>query len=150
MISTVLHMTGAWQYVEFGDYLRLLMREAGIKDFAELSRLTSLNQSLFSNWRRGQTRPSHESLRKIAPVLNVAPVKLYMAAGLADADEMDLGRQVDMTVLPAEIRELIDLWPRLSADQEAYARRFLTTITTGLRAELDIPKNKLSTRSRPA
>lgn len=150
MISTVLLMSGGWPHQEFGDYLRALMTAAGIADFAELSRLTGLNQSLFSNWRRGLAKPSHASLRKVAPALDVSPVALYMAAGLATTDEMDLSRHVDLTVLPKEIREFVDLYldARLSDEQRSYARRAVAHLTAGLRAEMARSQVKPSGRRR--
>lgn len=142
-----------WPYREFGAYLRQLMAEARpapIANSAELSRLTGINESLFSRWRSGQVQPGTESLRKVATVLGIAPVRLFIAAGLTDEQELNLTASPDLTVLPAELRELIELWPELSDDQQKYARRFLATLMAGLRAELGKSKNSPPSRRRPA
>lgn len=127
-----------------------------IPDYAELSRLSGVNQSLFSRWRSGLVQPGVESLRKVATVVGVPPVKLYLAAGLTDAAELGLTGPVDFTVLPAEIRELIALYldERLSEDQRTYVRRTASIVTSGLRAELakqdDSGQVRPSGRRRPA
>lgn len=150
MISSVLLMTGQWPHQEFREYLRALMNNAGIADYAELSRLTGLNQSLFSNWRKGQTQPSQQSLRKIAPTLGVSPAKLYIAAGLSGAEELDLSSQPDLRVIPREFQDLIELYDGLSADQQSYARRSVAHLVAGLRAEIGTSKNQPVRRRRPA
>jgi len=141
-----------WPYEEFREYLRRLMDETRprIPDFAELSRLTGINQSLFSRWRSGQVQPGVDSLRKVAAALNVQPVRLYLAAGLTDAAELGLAGEVDMTVVPAEIRELIALYldARLSDEQRTYVRRIVADVSAGLRAELAAPPARPSGRRR--
>jgi transcriptional regulator with XRE-family HTH domain len=143
-------MPRAWPVAEFQDYLRALMQAAGISDFAELSRRTGVGQWQFSTWKQGKNQPSPASLRRIAPALNVAPVKLFLAAGITDTAELSLSREPDLTVLPAELSELIGLWPKFSADQEAYARRMLSHLVAGLRAEMAKPQVKPTGRRRPA
>lgn len=153
MASTVLRVGApTWPYEEFREYLRRLMDEARprIPDFAELGRLTGINQSLFSRWRSGAAQPGTESLRKVAGVLGVPPVKLFLAAGLTDAQELDLSGQVDLTVLPAEITQFIALYldERLTEDQRRYARQTVAYIAAGLRAELAKSQVKPSGRRR--
>jgi transcriptional regulator with XRE-family HTH domain len=141
-----------WPYREFGAYLRRLMDEARprIPDFAELSRLTGINQSLFSRWRSGAVQPGTDSLRKVAAVLDVPAVKLFLASGLTDAEELNLSGQVDLTVLPAEIRDFIALYldERLTEDQRRYARQTVAYIASGIRAELAKSQVKPSGRRR--
>lgn len=147
---TFFRVAPSWPVDEFRDYLRLLMTAAHIPDFAELSRLTGVSQTQLSNWRRGLAKPSRESLKRIAPSLGVPPVKLYLAAGVTDAEELDLSGQVDLTVLPAEIRDFITLYldDRLTDDQRRYARQTVAYITSGLRAELAKSQVKPSGRRR--
>jgi len=126
------------------------MTAAHIPDFAELSRLTGVSQTQLSNWRRGLAQPSKESLKRISPALGVQPVRLYLAAGVNDAEELDISDQVDFTVLPAEIRDFIDLYldERLSEDQRRYARQTVAYIASGIRAELAKSPIKPSGRRR--
>lgn len=133
----------SWPADAFRDYLRALMDAAGIPDYAELSRLSGVSQTQFSHWRRGNARPSRESLAKIAPILGVAAVSLWLAADLANPDELALADAPDMRVLPREIRELADLFdtPGLTEEQKSYVRRSVSTLTAGLRAELVKPRN---------
>lgn len=114
------------------------MTAAHISDYAELSRRSGVSETQLSNWRRGLAQPSRESLKRIAPVLAVQPVKLYLAAAINDVEELDLTGQVDLTVLPEEIRDFIALYldPRLTDDQRRYARQTVAYIASGLRAEL--------------
>ena len=137
-VSSLPAMAKAWPVAEFQEYLRACMDAAGIPDFAELSRRSGVGQWQFSTWKQGKNQPSAASLRRLAPTLNVSPVKLYLAAGVNDAEELDLSGQVDLTVLPAELREFIALYldQRLTEDQRAYARRAVAHLTAGLRAEL--------------
>lgn len=136
--SSFLGVPPNWPVDEFAIYLRGLMTEAGIPDFAELSRVAGVSQTQFSNWRQGKAQPSRESLKRIAPVLKVSPVKLFIAAGIDNADELDLVGEVDLRIVPAEIRALIELYedPRLSDEQRSYVRRIVADVSAGLRAEL--------------
>lgn len=150
MCPTVFGVTPSWPVEEFREYLRTVMTVAQVPDFAELSRLSGVSQTQFSNWRRGLSQPSRDSLRKVATALGVPPVKLYLAAGLNDAEELDLSGQVDMTVLPPEIQEFIAMYldARLTDEQRRYARRVIADVTSGLRAELARSQVKPSGRRR--
>jgi transcriptional regulator with XRE-family HTH domain len=99
---------------QFREYLRALMDAAGIADYAELSRLTGVNQTQFSNWRRGITQPGRTNLKKIAPVLRVPPALLYVQAGLDQHEDLDITEAPDLTVWPREFHQLHDVY-------EAYA-----------------------------
>lgn len=143
-------MPKAWPVAEFQAYLRACMDAAGIEDFAELSRRTGVGQWQFSTWKQGKNQPSAASLRRIAPALGVTPLKLFLAAGVNDAEELDLSGQVDLTVLPQEIRDFIALYldERLTDDQRRYARRAAAHLTAGLRAEMAKSQVKPSSRRR--
>jgi len=95
----------SWPAEEFREYLRALMDRAGIADYAELSRRSGVSQTQFSHWRRGNAQPSRESLAKIAPVLGAPTVNLWLAAGLAGVDQLNLSDTPDLRVLPAEFLE---------------------------------------------
>lgn len=127
-----------WPSDQFRDYLVELMHEAGFANFAELSRATGVSQWQFSQWTRGMAQPSTKSLRRIAPALEVVPVKLFLMAGLNETAELELDREPDLRVGPAEFQDLAELWddPRLSPEQRSFIRRSISTLVGGLRAEL--------------
>lgn len=127
-----------WPFQEFDEYLNGLMREAGIPDTAELSRLSGVSQTQFSNWRHGRSRPSRDSLRKVAQVLDIPVVKLFYAAALVDEEELK-DHTPDLRLLPIEIRELVDLYGHTdrSDEQRRDIRRSVAILVAGLRAELD-------------
>lgn len=108
-------MPANWPVEEFNAYLRALMTAAGIADYAELSRVTKVNQTQFSNWRHGKTQPGRANLKRIAPHLGVPPVLLYLQAGLDETDDLDLAEAPDVTVWPAEFRELREIYERFAA-----------------------------------
>lgn len=129
-----------WPVDDFQQYLRKLMDNAGIRDFAELSRLTGVSETQFSNWRRGISQPSKSSLNRIAPVLGVKPVRLWFAAGLATMDDLDLDEAPDLTELPmAEIDEVRQLLkdPRMTDADRMFVRQQLRLITSWLHGEMD-------------
>lgn len=129
-----------WPAEEFREYLLALMREKRIANYAELSRLSGVSQWQFSQWNRGLAQPSAKSLRKVAPVVGVQPVNLFIAAGLNEADELELDQGPDLRVGPREFVELAELWddPRLTDEQRSFVRRSVATLVAGLRAELPV------------
>lgn len=139
---SVLSVPPTWPYEEFAVYLRVLMKNAGIPDYAELSRLSGVSQTQFSNWRHGRVRPSRESLIKIAKALDVPPVKLMIAAAVVDEDDLDLSGEVDMTVLPRPLQRLAELWPRLSEHSKA----MVSTLVSVFETELSTPERRPSRR----
>jgi len=143
-------MPKAWPVAEFQEYLRALMDAAGIVDFAELSRRSNVGQWQLSTWKQGKNQPSAASLRRLAPALNVSPIKLFLAAGIHDAQELDLTDQPDLTVLPSEFLELVDLYhdARLSDEQRTFLRRSLANLVAGLRAEVATAPVRPSGRRR--
>lgn len=149
--STLSPMSTAWPVEEFQEYLRALMDEARIANFGELSRLTGVSENQFSRWKLGKSQPSAANLRRIAPALDVAPVALFIAAGLNDPAELDLD-QPDLTVVPAEIRDLISLYgdDRLKDEQRSFIRQSIANLTAGLRAHLAGVEKGTSGRRRTA
>lgn len=135
---------------EFREYLLACMDRADVADYAELSRLTGVSQTQLSNWRYGKSQPSATSLRKIAPALGIAPVNLYIAAGVNDSEELELTHIPDLRVGPQEFQALAELWDdsRLTDDQRSFVRRSISTLVAGLRAEL--PVQVRSTKDRPS
>lgn len=91
------------------------MDAVGIADYAELSRVTGVNQSQFSNWRRGRSQPSAATLKRIAPALDTPPVKLYIMAGLDSEADLDLSQEPDFSALPKAFHDLREVYERAAA-----------------------------------
>lgn len=137
---------------DFNNFVDELMKREGIATDAELARLASIPSSVISRWRSGQMQPSRDNLRKLAAPLNVPPVLLWISAGLAKAEEMDLSGQVDLTVLPTELDDLIALYrdERATDDDRAYLRRSVTGLINNVRADIasrEVPPPKRGRRS---
>ena len=132
---TVLSVPVKWPHEKFTSYLLALMAEAGISDYAELSRLSGVNQTQFSNWRKGNSRPSHDNLSKIAPVLGTKAAVLWVVAGLVDESELDLPAPLDLTVLPREFAELLELYndERLDDEERTFLRGSVQVLVSGIR-----------------
>jgi transcriptional regulator with XRE-family HTH domain len=139
-------VNNSWPVDEFAKYLRALMDAAGIETYAELSRLTDVSQNQFSNWRRGLARPSHELLRKIAPVLHVKPAALWYQAGLqADGD---IDQAVDVTVWPPEFHTLREIYERFAAaGRGEEVLDAIGTLTLGLQARIGKPRSSVRRRA---
>lgn len=128
-----------WPVEDFFRYVDALCRRQGIASDAELARQSNIASSVISRWRSGQMQPSRENLAKLATPLHVKPVNLWIAAGLAHPDEMDLSGEINLKVLPAEVQALADLYLdlRLTSRDREYVRRHVEVLVAGLRAELD-------------
>lgn len=133
-------MPADWPADAFREYLRELMAAEGIPDYAELSRRSDVSQTQLSRWKSGASQPSPDSLRQVARVLRVQPVALFLAAGLNVAEELELA-EPDFTVLPGEIKDLIDLWNdrSLSEAQRSDLLRALSLLLQGIRADATRP-----------
>lgn len=131
-------MPATWPVEDFRTYLRSLMNAAGIADYAELSELTGVNQTQFSNWNRGKSRPSRENLKRIAPVLGLrSPVTLYIASGQDAHEDLQLDDQPNFTVLPKPLRDLIDVYEQMSSlGREDVVLTSVSVLVAGLKAEL--------------
>lgn len=113
------------------------MTNAGIADYAELSRLSGVSQTQLSNWRRGLAQPSRQALKKIAPALNVPPVVLYIQAGLDAEEDLALESVPDFSALPKQFHDLRDAYERMAAlGRGDDALRSIALLVAGLRAEL--------------
>jgi transcriptional regulator with XRE-family HTH domain len=135
---TVDCMSATWPVEDFNEYLRALMTNAGIPDYAELSRLTGVSQSQFSLWRRGKTQPSRANLKRIYVPLGLkSPVTLYVAAGLDAEEDLELGERLDFTVLPKPFDDLREVYERLNSfGRGPDALRSISVLVAGLRAEV--------------
>jgi transcriptional regulator with XRE-family HTH domain len=128
----------SWPFEEFREYLRALMDRAGIADYAELSRLTNVSQTQFSNWRRGLSQPSRQALQKIAPVLGLnGPANLYVAAGLVVQEDLQVTAHLDFTVLPRVFDDLRDVYEQMKdIGQGEVVLSSIRVLVAGLRAQL--------------
>jgi len=135
--SSLFGVSPTWPFEEFRDYLRALMDAAKIVDYAVLSRLADVSEAQLSRWKYGTAQPSRESLAKIAPVLNVPAMNLWIAAGLATPEELNLDVLPDMRVLPQEFRDLILMYEdgRTGTEVKAFLRRSVAALVAGIRAE---------------
>lgn len=147
---TVFGVPTDWPAETFRKLVRDLMDAAGIVDYAELSRLSGVSQTQLSLWRRGLAQPSRESLKEVAPVLNVAPVRLYLAAGIMDASELELDDTPDFRVLPTEFLDLADLYESLdrSDDRRVFLRRSVAALVAGMQAESPSNRGRPTGRRR--
>lgn len=147
---TLFGVPKSWPVEEFQAYLLACMERAGIADYAVLSRMTGVSQTQLSNWRYGKSQPSQPSLKKIAPALGVAPVNLYIAAGVNDSEELELSSRPDLRVGPREFQDLAELWddPRLTDEQRSFVRRSVGTLVAGLSSEL--PKRDGTAKNHPS
>lgn len=135
---TLTCVPASWPFEEFREYLRALMDAAGIPDYAELSRLTDVSQTQYSNWRRGISQPSRAALKKVYPVLGLkSPVPLYIAAGLDTHEELELDSRPDLTVLPRPMQELLEVYEQLKAvGLEEVALSSIRIVVDGLKAQV--------------
>lgn len=135
---------------DFVDFVEELKRREGIATDAELARLADIPSSVLSRWKSGQMQPSRDNLRKLAVPLKVAPVLLWVSAALAHPDEMDLTGQVDLTVLPAELADLIALYrdERFTDEDRAYTRRSITGLIAAVRADIATRAPQVPARKR--
>lgn len=150
---TVTYVPTSWPVDEFRDYLRALMHAAGIADYAELSRLSGVSQTQFSNWRRGLSQPSRQALKRLVEPLGLrSPVMLYLAAGIDQHEDLELAAAPDFTVLPAPFHELLQVYEELKAiGQEDVALSSVRVLADGLRAQLrGVQAGQPSSRRRRA
>lgn len=138
MMSTVVFMPITWPQASFIEYIEALRIREGFKDTAEMMRAAKLDPSLHTNWRKGK-RPTMASLDKLAPVLGVSPTALYLKAGHLKPD--DLKGDVDLSVLPREILDLIALYESMTTDAaRQYIRQHIDFALRGLRASAPEPE----------
>lgn len=92
---------------DFGAYLTRAMAAAGLSQ-ADLKRLTGISDSIISKWRSGQTTPSVENLRLLAPALGVTPRELIVVAGHMTPEEVGLKEPPAPPKPPARLATLQD------------------------------------------
>lgn len=134
-----------WDPRSFSAYIDAAMRNRGIKNDAELARLSDVRQTQISNWRNGAARPSMVKLAQLAEALGVPAVKLYELAGWLQADPEPT---VDLAMLPREITELIALYESATSETaRQYIRQQLNFALRGLQAST--PKAEPEQPRRP-
>lgn len=147
-ITTVTFVGKSWPVDSFRAHLRALMDREEIADFAELWRLSGVSQTQLSNWNRGISQPSQASLDKLAPVLQVAERTLYIAAGLMTASQLGTDEVPELTVLPREFDDLVDLYRSASEANRRIIREQIAFAVRGLRALIDEPAAKVNPSRR--
>lgn len=138
----------SWPVGDFVNYLDEKMQDAGIDRDSRLAAAAGIDPSLISKWRSGRQQPSRKSLKALAPTLRVSPVMLYLAAGLDEAEDLDVTAEADSW--PAEFHELRTLFESFEAIGRAdVVRRDMVRLVAGLRAELaELEKPRPDSRRR--
>lgn len=96
------------QRAEFSRYLRAIQNDHGYESIADLARLLDEEPATVGRWLSGDSEPSLEKLRRMAPNLRVHIVDLMVAAGLLSTAET--GRKASPArPLPKEIRDIMEL-----------------------------------------
>lgn len=143
---------GDWPAGEFRDYIEALMRNAGIPHAAELARRAGIDASLISKWLNGRQQPSRPNLKKVAAPLRVAPVNLYLMAGLDEEEDLEISGQFDLSTIGPELRELLDLDrdEATSTDERSLIREVAATLVAGIRARRLAGRDRTISRRRSA
>lgn len=148
LAATVIRMGNPWPHVQFNEYLDLLLSNAGLQDRAELSRLSGVKETQFTNWKKGTNRPSRQSLRKIAQALRMGPdglARLLYEAGDPDEREgVEPPSGPDLSSIPKIYRELIefDTDPALPSEARDELRAHLAAVIAGFRARFQSPPRR--------
>lgn len=135
-ITTVSSVGKTWPSETFERHLRALMDRERIRNWAELSRLSGVSETQLSNWRAGSSQPNMASLDRLAPVLDTPPHTLYIAAGLLSPQQLGMEQAVDLTVLPREFQDLIDLYAQADTSGRELIRQHIAFALRGLAALL--------------
>lgn len=109
----------AWPYKSFSRYLTNVRNEAGIRNDAQLARESDTYASLISRWRNGVHQPTRQQLNKVAKAVRRPPIELWIQAGIATAEELDVEEPDRGPQMPAPLRELIDNWAFGNEQQRA-------------------------------
>lgn len=138
-----------WPFREFSEYLTAARDAAGIRNDRELGERADIYPSLISRWRSGEQRPSRVKLRGVSEALGVPLVNLEIMAGLATAAELGLDAAPDVRIIPAEVRDLLDVLAddRVTEGERKLALSHVSVIAAGMRARLDAEGEE---GSRPA
>jgi transcriptional regulator with XRE-family HTH domain len=126
-----------WPVEEFNRYLTVHRDKVGFANDAALARAADLNASLISNWRNGKAQPSRQSLNKLAPVLKVSRMNLWIVAGIAEDDD-HASPPTEFDDAPAVVLDLLALYrdPRMTEDDRTSLRKWLSYQIAGVRSEL--------------
>lgn len=108
-MPTVVFMPISWPQEKFVDYIEALRIREGFRTTAEMMRAAGLDPSLHTNWRKGK-QPTMATLDKLALALGVSPTALYLKAGHLKESDLRARGEVDFTILPQEILDLIELY----------------------------------------
>jgi transcriptional regulator with XRE-family HTH domain len=138
-----------WPVEEFNKYLTARRDQAGFANDSALARAADLDPSQLSNWRNGKAQPSRRSLNKLAPVLKVARMSLWILAGIADDEDVAAPPPSQFDNAPPEIIDLVTLYhdPRMTDDDRASLRKWLSYQIAGVRSELgarSVPRDRRS------
>lgn len=131
MADTV-SLVAEWEPDELFGYLDAVAEAQGIKNDAELARVTGVNQTQIGNWREGKSRPSMKLLARAAAGLDVPEENLYVLGGWIKPSGPKPKRP-DLAVLPREFADLIDLYVGAGGDDRRLILEHLRVSLRGLR-----------------
>jgi transcriptional regulator with XRE-family HTH domain len=138
-----------WPVEQFNTYLEAAMQAAGIRDRQHLSKLTGLNNTQFSYWKRGISQPTRDSLEKLAPVLDVPVNALLVEAGRANVADYEVAP--DTSLIPKQFRELLAVYEQAPESERRTLLSTLEVLTAGVRSRLAAAEPQPTRRAaRPA
>lgn len=70
--------------IDFGKWLKERRIKSGYESQGLLSRACGIDHSTIARWEKGDTKPSPENLKKLAPYLGVSYDDLMVVAGYLD------------------------------------------------------------------
>lgn len=114
---------------QFGKYIKNARLKAGYEKISYLAKVSGIPQSTISRLESGQQSPSLETLRKLAPALDISYDALLIIAGYVTADDYktkisainiatEIKRQENEGRSP-DIRKIIRGGDKLNSDQQA-------------------------------
>ncbi|MBE3588135.1 MAG: helix-turn-helix transcriptional regulator [Thermoanaerobacteraceae bacterium] len=80
---------------DFGNWLKEKRISAGYESQGLLSRACGIDHSTIARWERGDTKPSPDNLKKLAPYLGISYQDLLAAAGYLDDTPPTQPKQYD-------------------------------------------------------
>ena len=114
---------------KFGKYLKNARLKAGYEKISYLAKVSRIPQSTISRLESGQQSPSLETLRKLAPALDISYDALLIIAGYVTADDYktkmsainiatEIKKQEKEGRSP-DIRKIARAGDKLNSDQQA-------------------------------
>lgn len=81
--------------IDFGKWLKEKRIKAGYESQGLLSRACGIDHSTIARWEKGETKPSPDNLKKLAPFLSVSYDDLMVVAGYLDTTNPQKPKTLD-------------------------------------------------------